>query len=130
MQCLALAQSQPTLLSAHHQQTISALHPLPIMFICSSTNETDLIVLVTGTESWPTKLMGAKFSDDPLQKCHVCPPLSHGPDSVALDLFWKRRVNRFLRMVPFGRTDGLKPTSMPTKPKILAFLDSKASGAA
>jgi hypothetical protein len=37
-------------------------------------------VLVTGTESWPTKLMGAKFSDDPLQECHVDPSLSHGSE--------------------------------------------------
>jgi hypothetical protein len=70
-------------LSARHQQAISTLHPLPIIFIRSSTNETDLIVLAIATESWPSKPMGAKVCEESLQECHVCPSLRRGPDSVA-----------------------------------------------
>ena len=67
------------MLSACHKQAISAVHGLPVIFIGIATNETDLIVLSVVTESWPSKPMGAKFSDEPLQECHVCPSLSHEP---------------------------------------------------
>ncbi len=30
------------------------------------------------TEAWPSKSVGAKFSDEPLQECHVDPSLSQG----------------------------------------------------
>jgi len=70
-------------LPVRHQQAISTLHPLPVIFICSSTTETDLIVLAIATQSWPSKPMGAKFSEESLQECHVCPSLRNGPDSVA-----------------------------------------------
>jgi hypothetical protein len=83
MRGLVPAQSKPRLLPVHHQQAISAVHPIPVIFIRSSTNETDLTVLSIVTESWPSKMMGAKFSDKSLQECHVCPSLSHEPDSVA-----------------------------------------------
>jgi hypothetical protein len=59
-------------LPVRHQQAISASHPLPVIFVGSSTNETDLIVLAIATESWPSKPMGAKFSEESLQKSHVC----------------------------------------------------------
>jgi hypothetical protein len=70
-------------LPVRHQRAISTVHPLPVIFIRSSTNETDLIVLAIATESWPSKPMGAKFSEESLQECHVCPSLRHEPDSVA-----------------------------------------------
>jgi len=41
------------------------------------------------TESWPSKPMGAKFSDESLQECHGCPSLSQGQDSVAFESFCK-----------------------------------------
>jgi hypothetical protein len=40
-------------LPVRHHQAISASHPLPIIFVGSSTNETDLIVLAIATEPWP-----------------------------------------------------------------------------
>jgi hypothetical protein len=70
-------------MSVRHQQAISALHPLPVVFVGSSTNETDLIVLAIATQSWPSKPMGAQFTEESLQECHVCRSLSRGPDSVA-----------------------------------------------
>jgi hypothetical protein len=66
-----------------HQQAISATHLLPVIFVGSSTSETDLIVLAIATQPWPSKPMGAKFSEESLQECHVCPSLRHGSDSVA-----------------------------------------------
>jgi hypothetical protein len=75
------------LLSAHHQQVISAAHPLPVIFIRTPTNETDLIMLSMVAEAWPSKSVGAKFSDEPLQECHVDPSLSQGQDSVAFELW-------------------------------------------
>ena len=64
-----------------HQRAISTLHPLPVIFIRSSTNEADLIVLLAiATESRPSKSMGAKFSEESLQEFHVCPSLRHGPE--------------------------------------------------
>jgi hypothetical protein len=61
-----------TVLPVRHQQAIGASHPLPVIFVGSSTNETDLIVLAIATESWPRKPMGAKFSEESLQESHVC----------------------------------------------------------
>jgi hypothetical protein len=83
MRRLVPAQSKLRLLPAYHHPAISAVHPLPVVFVGIATNETDLIVLSIVTESWPSKPMGAKFSDESLQECHVCPSLSHEPDSVA-----------------------------------------------
>jgi hypothetical protein len=80
MRRLVPAQSKPWLLPVHDQQAISALHPLPVIFICSSTTETDLIVLAIATEPWPSKLMGARFCEESLQEFHVCPSLRHGPE--------------------------------------------------
>ena len=68
------------MLPVHHQQAISTLHPLPVIFISSSTTETDLIVLAIATHSRPSKPMGAKFREESLQGCHVCPSLRHGPE--------------------------------------------------
>ncbi len=45
-----------------------------------STNETDLIVLAIATESWPSKPMGAKFSEESLQEFPVCPSLRNGSE--------------------------------------------------
>jgi hypothetical protein len=60
-----------------HQWAISTVHPLPVIFIRSSTNETDLIVLLAiATESRPSKPMGAKFPEKSLQEFHVCPLLT------------------------------------------------------
>jgi hypothetical protein len=70
-------------LPVRHEQAISASHLLPVIFVGSSTNETDLIVLAIATESWPSKPMGAKFSEESPQESHVCRSLPHGPDSVA-----------------------------------------------
>jgi hypothetical protein len=58
-------------LPIHHQQAISTLHPLPVIFISSSTTETDLIVLAIATHSWPSKPMGTKFCEKSLQEFHV-----------------------------------------------------------
>jgi hypothetical protein len=63
-----------------HQQAISTVHRFPVILVRSSTNETDLIVLIIATESWPSKPMGAKFTEEPLQESHVCPSLLHGPE--------------------------------------------------
>ena len=64
-----------------HQRAISTVHPLPVIFVGSSANQTDLIVLLAiATESWPSKPMGAKFSEESLQESHVCPSLPHGPE--------------------------------------------------
>jgi hypothetical protein len=94
MRRLIPAQSKPRLLPIHHQQAISALHFLPVVFIRGATDDTDLIVLAAGVESWPSKPMGAEFSDESLQECHVYPSLSYGTDSVwRLKLFWKWRVH-------------------------------------
>jgi hypothetical protein len=61
------------MLPGSHQKMISALHPLPVIFISISTNETDLIVLPIDIESWPSEPMGTKFSEESLQEFHVCP---------------------------------------------------------
>jgi hypothetical protein len=74
------------------QQAIHTLHPLPVIFIRSSTNETDLIVLAVATESWPSKPMGAQVYEESLQKCHDCPSLRHGPE-LGGGIVLKRRVN-------------------------------------
>ncbi len=76
MRRLVPSQSKPRLLPIHHQQAISTLHLLPIIFVRGSTNETDLIVLSIDIEPWPSKAMGAKFCDESLQECHVYPSLS------------------------------------------------------
>ena len=73
---LVPAQSKPRLMPVHQRQAICALHPLPVIFIRCSTNDTDLIVLAVGTQPWPSKPMGARFADESLQECHVCPSLS------------------------------------------------------
>jgi len=81
-------------LPVHHQQAISTLHPLPVIFISSSTAETDLIVLAIATHSWPSKPMGAKFCEESLQEFHIYPSLRHGPELGGV-IVLKRRVNRF-----------------------------------
>jgi hypothetical protein len=80
MRRLVPTQSKPRLLPIHRQQAISALHLLPVVFIRGSTDDTDLIVLAAGVESWPSKPMGAKFSDESLQECHVYPSFLTGQD--------------------------------------------------
>ena len=72
------------MLPVRREQAISTSHPLPVVFVGSSTNETDLIVLAIATESWPSKPMGAKFSEESLQESHVCRSLPRGPDSVGV----------------------------------------------
>jgi hypothetical protein len=89
MRGLVPAQSEPRLLPAYHQQAISPVHPLPVVFIGISTNETDLIVLAIATESWPSKLMGAQFPDESLQERHVFPSLPTGQNSVARSVLKK-----------------------------------------
>jgi hypothetical protein len=64
-------------LPVRHQKAISTLHFVPVILVRGSTNETDLIVLVILSESWPTKPMGATFSKELLQG-HICPSLRHG----------------------------------------------------
>jgi hypothetical protein len=81
-------------LPVRHQQAISTLHPLPVIFIRSSTNETDLIVLAIATQAWPSKLMGATFCEESLQEFHVYPSLRHGPELGGV-IVLKRRVNQF-----------------------------------
>jgi hypothetical protein len=66
-----------------YQQAIRTLHFLPVIFVGSSTDETDLIVLAIAAESRPSKLMRAQFAKESLQKFHVCHSLRHGSDSVA-----------------------------------------------
>src|SRR5271170_80206 len=73
MRGVAPAHSKPRMLYGHHRQAISTTHPLPVIFIRRSTNDTNLIVLPIDIESWPSKPMGAKFSDESLQECHVYP---------------------------------------------------------
>jgi hypothetical protein len=80
-------------LRVRQQQAISTVHPLPVVFIRRSTNETDLIVLPIATESWPSKPMGAQFSDESLQECHVYPSLRHGPE-LGGEIVLKKRVNQ------------------------------------
>ena len=82
------------MLPVRHQQAISTSHPLPIIFVGSSTNETDLIVLAIATQSWPSKPMGAKFCEESLQEFHIYPSLRHGPELGGV-IVLKRRVNRF-----------------------------------
>ena len=50
-------------------------------------------MLSIATESWPSKPMGAQFSDESLQECHVRPSLSHG--SGLGGVRYSERVNRF-----------------------------------
>ena len=83
------------MLHVRHQRAISTVHPLPVIFIRSSTNETDLIVLAIATESWPSKTMRAKFSEESLQEFHVCPSLRHGPELGGVICSEKWRVNQF-----------------------------------
>ena len=82
------------MLRVRQQQAISTVHPLPVVFIRRSTNETDLIVLPIAIESWPSKPMGAQFSDESLQEFHVYPSLRHGPE-LGSGIVLKRRVNQF-----------------------------------
>jgi len=74
-----------------HQQAISTLHSFPVILVRSSTTETDLIVLAIATQSWPSKPMGAKFSEESLQECHVCP--SFRPE-LGGEIALKGRVNQ------------------------------------
>ena len=60
-----------------HEQAISASHPLPVISVGSSTNETDLIVLAIAAVSWPSKPMGAQFFEESPQESHVCRSLPH-----------------------------------------------------
>jgi hypothetical protein len=80
MRRLIPAQSKPRLLTVHHQQTISTVHTLPVIFIRSAANETDLIVLTIATESLPRKPMRARSPDESLQECHGLSFASHGPE--------------------------------------------------
>jgi len=105
MRRLVRAQSEPRLLPVHHQQPIGAVHLLPVIFIRSSTNETDLIVLSLVTESWPRKLMGTKLSNKSLQERHVCPSLSYEPDFVACAVL--KVASGFIGL-PSGRTFKLR----------------------
>jgi hypothetical protein len=60
------------MLLVRQKKAISALHLLPVVLVGRSTNGTDLIVPAIATESWPSKPMGAKLSEESLQKSHVC----------------------------------------------------------
>jgi hypothetical protein len=80
-------------LPVRHQQAIRALHGLPVILVRSSTNETDLIVLVIVSESWPTKPMGATFSEELLQEGHICPSLRHGQEH-SVEIVLKQRVKQ------------------------------------
>ena len=85
------------MLPVHHQQAISTLHPLPVIFISSSTTETDLIdLLAIATHSRPSKPMGAKFSRGVAARIS-CLFLRFGTGrSFGGVIVLKRRVNRFL----------------------------------
>jgi len=83
---------QGEVLPVRHQQAIRPSHLFPVIFVGGPTSETDLIVLAIGTDSWPSKTMGAKFSEESLQECHVCRSLPHGPNSVAWSDLEKWRV--------------------------------------
>jgi len=93
MRGLVPAQSKPRLLPIHDQQAISKAHALPVIFKRGSTNDTDLIMLSIATESWPSKPMRPKFSDESLEKYHVQPSLSHG--SGLCGVRYSETVNRF-----------------------------------
>jgi len=60
-------------LYVRYQQTIRALHPVPVIFVLISAQQTDLIVLPVGTESRPGELMRAHFSAESLPEFHFCP---------------------------------------------------------
>jgi hypothetical protein len=60
-----------------HEQAISASHPLPVIFVGSSINEADLIVLAIAAVSWRSKPMGAQFFEVSPQESHVCRSLPH-----------------------------------------------------
>ena len=49
-----------------HQQALTALHRLPVIFMSISTNETDLIVLPIDIESWPPNRWEQRF---PKSRC-------------------------------------------------------------
>jgi hypothetical protein len=84
-----------SVLPVRHRQAISASHPLPVIFVSSSTDETDLIVLAIAAESWPSKLMGAQFAEESLQESHVCCSLSARARLGGVICSEKWRVNRF-----------------------------------
>jgi hypothetical protein len=60
-------------LYVRYQQTIRTLHPVPVIFVLISAQQTDLIVLPIGAESRPGELMGAHFSAKSLPEFHFCP---------------------------------------------------------
>ena len=70
-------------LFVRQQQAVNASHPFPVVFVGSSTDEADLIVLAVAPEPWPTKLMGAQIAEESLQESHVCCSLRARPDSAA-----------------------------------------------
>src|SRR5580692_3579241 len=70
-------------LPSRHRQAIRASHPLPVILVGGSTNQTDLIVLAIAAESWPSKPMGAQVSEESLKESHVVARLRAGPDSMA-----------------------------------------------
>src|SRR5580692_10330191 len=70
-------------LPGRRQQAIGTSHPLPVIFVGGSTNQTDLIVLAIAAESWPSKPMGAQVSEESLKESHVVARLRAGPDSMA-----------------------------------------------
>jgi hypothetical protein len=78
-----------------HQQAISASHPLPVIFVGSSTNQTDLIVMAIATESRPSKPMGTKLSEESLQKSHVLSFASARARLGGVICSEELRVNRF-----------------------------------
>jgi hypothetical protein len=84
-----------SVLFVRQQQAINALHPFPVVFVGSSTDETDLVMLAIAVESWPTKLMGAQIAKESLKESHVCCPLPRGAKLGGATCSEKWRVNRF-----------------------------------
>jgi hypothetical protein len=83
-------------LPVSHQQVISASHPLPVIFVGSSTKDTALIVLPTAAASGPSKPMGAQFSKETLPKPHVCRSFPRARATLGgATCCEKWRVNRF-----------------------------------
>jgi hypothetical protein len=82
-------------LFVRQQQAINASHAFPVVFVGSSTDEADLIVLAIAVESWPTKLMGAQIAKESLKESHVCCSLPRGAKLGGATCSEKWRVNRF-----------------------------------
>ena len=89
------------MLFVRRQQVISSSHPLPVVFVGSSAKDAYLIVLAAAIEPWPSKPMGAKFTEESLQESHVCRFLPARLGGVIRCEEW--RVNRFdYRAVTFS----------------------------